>query len=166
MPTAQYSPTCELSGEALHTTGPAHSIKLNYGHRNSIQLSNLCLMCRKKAFLNSVSISDEIISKFGVRGTPEYQRVTSKGPRTMGSEWPDKPDKRDETGFDSVARGDGNFFRVVILHSQLNSVGYRGWGGGWGWRLLYMLLHFDPPFSGLLKICIVSTPSYIHRAIF
>ena len=25
------------------------------------------------------------------------------------------------------------------------------------WRLLHMLRHFDPPFSGLWKICIVST---------
>ena len=28
------------------------------------------------------------------------------------------------------------------------------------WRLLHMLRHFDPPFSGLLKICIVSTPIF------
>ena len=28
------------------------------------------------------------------------------------------------------------------------------------WRLLYMLLHFDPPFSGLWKICRVSTPIF------
>ena len=28
------------------------------------------------------------------------------------------------------------------------------------WRLLYMLLHFNPPFSGLWKICIVSTPIF------
>ena len=34
-----------------------------------------------------------------------YQRV-SKGLRTMGSEW---PDKRDKTGFSSVARGKGGF---------------------------------------------------------
>ena len=28
------------------------------------------------------------------------------------------------------------------------------------WRLLHMLRHFDPPFSGLWKICIVSTPMF------
>ena len=28
------------------------------------------------------------------------------------------------------------------------------------WRLLYMLLRFDPPFSGLWKICRVSTPIF------
>ena len=32
----------------------------------------------------TLSISNEILSKFGVRGTPEYQMVTSKGSRTMG----------------------------------------------------------------------------------
>ena len=55
-------------------------------------------------FLKSLTISDDIFSKFGIRGTPEYQRVTSKGSRTMGSEWPDKFDK---TRFGSVARGGG-----------------------------------------------------------
>ena len=66
----------------------------------------------KKPFLKSLSISDEILCKFGVRGTPEYQRVTSKGSRTMGFKWPDKHDK---TGFCNVARGGGIFFRVAIL---------------------------------------------------
>ena len=28
------------------------------------------------------------------------------------------------------------------------------------WRLLHMLRHFDPPFAGLWKICIVSTPIF------
>ena len=28
------------------------------------------------------------------------------------------------------------------------------------WRLLHMFLHFDPPLSGLWKICIVSTPIF------
>ena len=55
----------------------------------------------KKPFLNSFSISDEILSKFGVRGTHEYQ---IKGLRTMGSEW---PDKRVRTAFGSMARGGG-----------------------------------------------------------
>ena len=58
-------------------------------------------------FLKSLSISDEVLGKFGVRCTPEYQRVTSKGSGTVGSEW---PDKRDTTGFGSVARGGGDFF--------------------------------------------------------
>ena len=66
----------------------------------------------KKPFLKSLSISDEMLSKFGVRGTPEYQRVTSKGSRTMESKWPDKHDK---TGFGNVARGGGKIFRVAIL---------------------------------------------------
>ena len=71
-------------------------------------------MCNmlKKLFVKSLSISDDILSKFGVHGTPEYQRVTSKSSRTMGSEWPDKHDK---TGFGSMARGGGNIFHVVIL---------------------------------------------------
>ena len=44
-------------------------------------------------FLKSFSIPDEILNKFGVRGTPDYQRVASKVSRTMGSEWPDKREK-------------------------------------------------------------------------
>ena len=44
----------------------------------------------EKAFLKSLSISNGILSKFGIRGTPDYQRVTSKRfSRTMGSEWPE-----------------------------------------------------------------------------
>ena len=66
----------------------------------------------KKTCLKSLSISDEILCKFGVRDTPEYQRVTSKVSRTLGFEW---PDKRDKTRFGSVARGGWNIFRVVIL---------------------------------------------------
>ena len=31
------------------------------------------------------------------------------------------------------------------------------------WRLLHMLCHFDPLFSGLLKICIVSTPIFEEK---
>ena len=75
----------------------------------------------KKPFLKSLSISDEISSKFGVRGTPKNQRVTSKGSRTMGSKWPDKHDK---TGFGNVARGGsrGNFFSRGHP-PQINSVG-------------------------------------------
>ena len=57
------------------------------------------VQCAEKPFLKSLSIADEILSKFDVRGTPEYQRATWKGLRTMGSEWPDK------TGFGCVARG-------------------------------------------------------------
>ena len=60
----------------------------------------------EKPFLKSLSILDEILSKFGIRGTSEYQRVTSKG-STMGSEWPDMHAK---TGFGSVARGEGGIF--------------------------------------------------------
>ena len=77
-------------------------------------------MCNvlKKPFLKSISILDEILSKFGIRGIPDYQRVTSKDYRTMGSEWPDKCNK---TGFGSVARGGGDFFGW--LSPQLNSVG-------------------------------------------
>ena len=77
-------------------------------------------MCNvlKKTFLKPLSISDEILSKFGVHGTPEDQRVTSKGSRTMGSEWSEKPDK---TGFCSVARGVGFFSRGHP--PQINSVG-------------------------------------------
>ena len=63
-------------------------------------------MCNvlKRPFLKSLSISDEILNKFGIRCTPEHQRVTSKDSRTMGSE---RPDKHDKTGFDSVPRGGG-----------------------------------------------------------
>ena len=46
----------------------------------------------------------EILSKYDICGTPDYQRVTSRVSRTMGPEW---PDKRDKTGFDSVTRGGG-----------------------------------------------------------
>ena len=35
-------------------------------------------------------------------GTPEYERVTPKGSRRMGSKW---PDKRDKTGLSRVAGG-------------------------------------------------------------
>ena len=31
------------------------------------------------------------------------------------------------------------------------------------WRWLHMLRHFDPPFSGLWKICIVSTPIFEQK---
>ena len=37
------------------------------------------VQCVEKPFLKSISISNEILSKFGIRGTPDYQRVTSKG---------------------------------------------------------------------------------------
>ena len=72
-------------------------------------------MCNvpKNPFLKSLSISDEIFSKFDVHGTPEYQRVTSKGSRTMGSEWPDKHDK---SGFGSMAGGRG-----VVVFMWLSS---------------------------------------------
>ena len=76
----------------------------------------------KKPFLKSLSISDEILSKFGVRGTPKYQRVTSKGLKTMGFKWPDKHDK---TGFGNVARGGGIFFPVAILPKLTV------WASGW-----------------------------------
>ena len=78
---------------------------VNNGHRNSIQRSNLCNV-PKKQFLKSLSISNEILSKkFGIRGTPDYQSVTSKGfENNMGSEW---PDKRNKTEFGSVARVGG-----------------------------------------------------------
>ena len=36
-------------------------------------------MFQKKPFLKSFSISNEILKQFGIRGTPDYQRVTSKG---------------------------------------------------------------------------------------
>ena len=54
-------------------------------------------MCNglKKPFLKSLSISNEILSKFGVRCTPEYQKVRGQ----QVSEW---PDKRDNTGFGSM----------------------------------------------------------------
>ena len=34
------------------------------------------------------------------------------------------------------------------------------------WRLLHMLRHFNPPFSGLWKICIVSTPIFEQNVVF
>ena len=93
----------------------------NNGRRNSNQLSNLLCNVLKKPFLKSLSISNEILSKFGICGTPEYQWVTtSKGLRKMGSEWPDKPDK---IGFGSVTRGGGDVFCVVIPSLLNNSVG-------------------------------------------
>ena len=70
-------------------------------------------MCNVLKTPKSISVSDEILSKFGVRATPELGNI--KGLRTMGSEW---PDKRDKTRFDSVARGGGGiFFHMVILPS-------------------------------------------------
>ena len=97
-------------------------------------------MCNvlKKRFLKSLSISDEILSKFGVCGTPEYQRVTSKGSRTMGSEWPDNHDK---TGFESVARGGGNISRLVILA-----------------RLTVLALVWFDWATGLFSLCPVCKP--------
>ena len=47
-----------------------------------------------------------------------HQRVTSKGSRTVGSDWPDKCDK---TGHGSMTRGGGIFF--AWSSSQVNSVG-------------------------------------------
>ena len=37
------------------------------------------VQCSEKPFLKSLSISNEILNKFGISGTPEYQRETSKG---------------------------------------------------------------------------------------
>ena len=87
---------------------------VNSGHRNPIQLSfkSMCNVL-KKTFLKSRSISNEILSKFGIRSTPGYQRVTSNVSRTMGSEW---PDKRYKTGFGSVTGGGGGG-GVIILPS-------------------------------------------------
>ena len=80
------------------------------------------VQCAEKPILKSLSISDEVLSKFGVCGTPEYRRVTSKDSRKMGIEWPDKCNiSSNKTGFGSVTRA-GEFF----LHGhppQLNSVG-------------------------------------------
>ena len=88
-------------------------------------------MCNvpKKAISKTIFNIRWNLEIFGVLGTPEYQRVTSKGSRTIRSE---RPDKRDKTGFGSVASkcvcvcvcvwGGGVYFRVVIL-PQLNSVG-------------------------------------------
>ena len=53
---------------------------------------------------------------------PKYQKATSKGSRTMGSEW---PDKRDKTGFGSVTRGWEEIFRVVLL------LWLTAWALGW-----------------------------------
>ena len=91
----------------------------NTGHRISIQLSNLCAMCKKKAILKITFNIRWNLKQFGVRGTPGYQRVTSKGSRAIGSEW---PDKRDKTEFGSVARVGGFFSRGHP--PQLNSLGY------------------------------------------
>ena len=51
-----------------------------------------------------LSISNEILSKFAVRGTHEYQRITSNGSRTIESQW---PGKRDKTGFFFTRVGSG-----------------------------------------------------------
>ena len=55
------------------------------------------------------------------------------------------------------------YFSVTLLEVM----GGLGGGGGGGvltlWRLLHILLHFDPPFSGLWKMCIVSTPIFWQR---
>ena len=76
-------------------------------------------MCNvlKRPCLKSLSISDEILSKFGVCGTPEYQRVTLQGSRTMGPQW---PDKRDKTRFGSMAR---LFFYQRVLADLMNLAG-------------------------------------------
>ena len=64
-------------------------------------------------------MSDEILSKFGICGTPEYQRVTTKGLRTMGSEW---PDKQKRPGSVASGQGWGEFF-LSGYPIQLNIVG-------------------------------------------
>ena len=81
-------------------TPPANSV----GSRHT----SLDMAAASNAFLRNFAdtIFDEILSKFGI------QRVTSKGSRTMRSEW---PDKREKTKFVSVARGGGNIFHIVIL---------------------------------------------------
>ena len=90
-----------------------------------------------------------------------YQRVASKGPRTMGSEW---TDKRDKTGFGSVARGGFFFFFVwssfpAVLHSV---------GSGVVWitdcppYVLYHTIswwrHQMETFSVLLALCAGNSP--------
>ena len=118
----------------------------------------------KKPFLKSLSISDEVLSKFGIRGTPEYQRVTSKGSRTMGSEWPDKCDK---TGFGNVARGawcwwgaDESF--VFSLQFHCNLCMYKIWWlcfklyGKQGWHIL----KWKQPTFDIIKITDVLLPKY------
>ena len=86
----------------------------NIGARNSIQLSNRCVMCWKKPFLQSLSTSEKILSKFCIRDTPEYH-----------------PSVREQWGLSGLisairlglprGQGWGNFF-VCGQPPQLNSV--------------------------------------------
>ena len=66
----------------------------------------ICVQCAEKAISKIASISHEILSKFDFCGTSEYQKMTSKSSKTMGSEWPDKHIK---AGFGNMASG-GEFF--------------------------------------------------------
>ena len=102
----------------FHTTLPIMVIEIQLNFQ-------ICVQCAEKTFLKSLSISHEILSKYGILGTPEYQRVTSKSSR-MGSEWPDKHNK---TGFGSVARDGGKFFHMVILPNL--TVWALGWFEYW-----------------------------------
>ena len=87
----------------------------NNGHRNSIQLSNLCTMYRNAISKITFNIPqwNEILSKFGIRGTLDYQRETWKG---LENKW-------GLSGLISaigpgLAGGVGGvFFHVVILPS-------------------------------------------------
>ena len=63
---------------------------------------SICVKCAEKAISKITFNIRWNVGKSGVCGPPEYQRVTSKGSRRIGPEWPDKGDK---TGFSSVARG-------------------------------------------------------------
>ena len=87
--TAQYYPTCEFSVEPSRITWPAaasNAFSCNFvdnGHRNSIQLSNLCTT--KKTFLKSLSISDEILSN--LRGRGFFPRGHPPRLKSVGSLW-------------------------------------------------------------------------------
>ena len=85
-------------------------IEIRFNFQIYVQCAESMCNVPKKPFLKSLSISNEILSKFNIRGTPDYQRITSKGSRTMGSEC-----QHDKTGFGSVRRGGGKIFHVVIL---------------------------------------------------
>ena len=81
-----------------------------------------CVQCAEKAVSTIIFNIQWHFKQIWRLWHTEYQRVTSKGSRTMGSEWPDKHDK---AGFGSVARGEGIFFAWSSFLAQQCGL----WGG-------------------------------------
>ena len=69
----------DVSVNSLRAKNFSRNVNMNFigrtRRRSTAAFKSMCNVL-KKTFLKTLSISNEILSKFGIHGTPDYQRVT------------------------------------------------------------------------------------------